>query len=137
MKDTKNAVKIFDRQKVRTVWDEEAEKWWFSVVDVVAVLTESDYQAARKYWKVLKGRLAAEGNETVTNCYQLKMLAPDGKMRLTDAADTEQILRLVQSVPSKKAEPFKLWLAFTVCWPRFRQRTFPWAASVKRIKAQT
>jgi hypothetical protein len=111
MKGKKDAVRIFEQQQVRALWDEEAEKWWFSIVDVVAVLTDSDYQTARKYWKVLKGRLTAEGNETVTNCYQLKMTAPDGKMRLTDVADTEQILRLIQSVPSKKAEPFKLWLA--------------------------
>jgi hypothetical protein len=93
------------------VWDEEAEKWWFSIVDIVAVLADSDYQTARKYWKVLKGRLAEEGNELVTSCYQLKMLAPDDKMRLTDVADTEQILRIIQSIPSKKAEPFKVWLA--------------------------
>jgi len=109
----KNKIQLFEGSKVRTLWDEETEKWWFSVVDIVAVLTTSDYQTARKYWKVLKRRLEAEGNETVTNCYQLKMLAPDGKMRLTDAADTEQILRLIQSIPSKKAEPFKLWLART------------------------
>ena len=85
-------IKIFENRRVRTVWDEQAEKWWFSVVDVVDVLTDSDYQTARKYWKVLKGRLVVEGNETVTNCYQLKMTAPDGKMRLTDVADTEQVL---------------------------------------------
>jgi hypothetical protein len=104
-------INTFEKQKIRAVWDEEKEKRWFSVVDVVAVLTEGDNQRARKYWKVLKGRLMAEGNETVTGCYQLKMLASDGKMRLTDVADTEQILRLIQSIPSKKAEPFKLWLA--------------------------
>jgi len=113
MSDTKNKVKLFEDRKVRTLWDEEAEKWWFSVVDIAAILTDSDYQTARKYWKVLKGRLIAEGNQTVTNCYQLKMLTPDGKMRITDAADTEQVLRLIQSIPSKKAEPFKLWLAKT------------------------
>jgi hypothetical protein len=107
----KNKINLFEQQQVRTVWDEPNEKWWFSVVDVVAALTDADYQQARKYWKVLKGRLAAEGNETVTNCYQLKLPAPDGKMRLTDVADTEQILRLIQSIPSKKAEPFKMWLA--------------------------
>jgi len=115
-----NKINIFEKQQVRSVWDEELEKWWFSVVDIVAVLTGSDYQAARKYWKVLKGRLADEGftlfgnqlkNEPVTNCYQLKLLAPDGKMRLTDVADIEQILRIIQSIPSKKAEPFKMWLA--------------------------
>lgn len=105
-------IKLFDAKKIRIVWDSEAEKYYFSVVDVIQVLTDSlDYQAARKYWKVLKGRLVQEGNETVTNCYQLKMSAADGKQRLTDVADTEQVLRLIQSVPSKKAEPFKLWLA--------------------------
>ena len=103
------AVKIFNRQRVRTHWDEEAEKWYFSIVDVVAILTDS--ADARKHWSKLKQRLRAEGNETVTNCHQLKMLAIDGKMRLTDVADTEQLLRLVQSIPSPKAEPFKLWLA--------------------------
>ena len=103
------AVKIFNRQRVRTHWDEEAEKWYFSIVDVVAILTDST--DVRKYWSKLKQRLRAEGNETVTNCHQLKMLAIDGKMRLTDVADTEQLLRLVQSIPSPKAEPFKLWLA--------------------------
>jgi len=107
----KDKIKLFEERQVRTVWDEQAEKWWFSIVDVIAVLTGSDYQPARKYWKVLKGRMLAEGNETVTNCYHLKMLAPDGKMRLTDVADTEQVLRLIQSIPSKKAEPFKIWLA--------------------------
>ena len=104
-------MKLFENQNIRTSWDEEAEKWYFSVVDVIAALTDSDYQKSRNYWKVLKNRLKSEGNETVTNCNQLKMTAPDGKMRLTDVADTEQILRLIQSIPSKKAEPFKLWLA--------------------------
>jgi hypothetical protein len=108
-KDT--AIRLFEKQQVRSVWDEEQEKWWFSIVDVVAILTDSDYQTARKYWKVLKGRLFTEGNELVTDCYQLKFLAPDDKMRLTDVADTEQLLRLIQSIPSKKAEPFKMWLA--------------------------
>ncbi|MDR2697271.1 MAG: Bro-N domain-containing protein [Holophagales bacterium] len=111
MSKNKDKVKLFEDKQVRAIWDEEAEKWWFSVVDIIAVLTDGDYQTARKYWKVLKGRLAAEGNESVTNCYQLKMKSTDGKMYLTDTADTEQVLRLVQSVPSKKAEPFKLWLA--------------------------
>ena len=111
MDNNKQKVKIFDEHRIRHVWDEEAEVWWFSVVDICVVLTDSNYQTARKYWKVLKGRIAAEGNELVTSCYQLKMLAPDGKMRLTDVMDTEQILRLIQSIPSKKAEPFKLWLA--------------------------
>ena len=106
-----NKIKIFEDKRVRYEWDEQAEKWWFSVVDICAVLTDSDYQTARKYWKVLKGRLAAEGNQSVTNCYQLKMQSTDGKFYLTDVADTEQVLRLVQSIPSKKAEPFKMWLA--------------------------
>ena len=96
---------------MRTAWDTDAEKWWFSVVDVVSVLTDSDYQTARKYWKVLKGRLVKEGNETVTNCYQLKMPSTDGKKYLTDVADTEQLFRLIPSIPSPKAEPFKQWMA--------------------------
>jgi hypothetical protein len=104
-------IKIFKGKKVRTHWDEENEKWFFSVVDVVAILTENDFQTARKYWNKLAERLRAEGNESVTNCHQLKMQASDGKYYLTDCADTEQILRLIQSIPSKKAEPFKLWLA--------------------------
>jgi len=105
-------IKQFEASKIRVVWDSEKEKYFFSVVDVVQVLTDSaDYQTARKYWKVLKGRLLQEGNETVTNCYQLKLMAADGKQRLADVADTEQVLRLIQSIPSKKAEPFKLWLA--------------------------
>jgi len=107
----KEALQLFEQRKVRTVWDDQEEKWYFSIVDVVSVLTDSDYQAARKYWKVLKGRLAKEGNETVTNCYQLKMEASDGKMRLTDVADTEQLFRIIQSIPSPKAEPFKQWMA--------------------------
>ncbi len=107
----KHQIQLFEEKKVRTIWDNEQEKWYFSIVDVCGVLTDSDYQAARKYWKVLKGRLKKEGNETVTNCYQLKMKAPDDKMRSTDVADTEQLFRLVQSIPSKKAEPFKLWMA--------------------------
>ena len=106
------AIQLFEQTQVRVVWNEEEEKYYFSVVDVISVLTESiDYQAARKYWKVLKGRLKKEGNETVTNCYQLKLPAADGKNRLTDMADLEQIFRLIQSVPSKKAEPVKQWLA--------------------------
>ncbi len=107
----KEALQLFQERKVRTVWDDQEEKWYFSVVDVVSVLTDSDYQAARKYWKVLKGRLAKEGNETVTNCYQLKLKASDGKMRQTDVADTEQLFRIIQSIPSPKAEPFKQWMA--------------------------
>ena len=107
----KHQIQLFEEKKVRTIWDDEQEKWYFSIVDVCGVLTDSDYQAARKYWKVLKGRLKKEGNETVTNCYQLKMKAPDDKMRSTDVVDTEQLFRLVQSIPSKKAEPFKQWMA--------------------------
>ncbi len=109
---TMQELKVFEEKQVRTVWDEVQEKWYFSIVDVVNVLTESkDYLTARKYWNKLKQRLLLEGNETVTNCHQLKMLAADGKYRSTDVGDLEQILRLVQSIPSKKAEPFKRWLA--------------------------
>jgi len=100
------AIKLSDQKKVRTLWDDDREKWCFFIVDVVGVLTENEYQGARNYWKVLKHRLNKEGNETVTNCNQLKMLAPDGKMRKTDVADTEQLLRLIQSIPSPKAEPY-------------------------------
>ena len=106
-----NELKIFEDKKIRAKWVDEEEKWYFSVVDIIAVLTENDYQKSRTYWKVLKNRLSAEGNETVTNCNQLKMIAYDGKLRLTDVANIEQILRLIQSIPSKKAEPLKLWLA--------------------------
>ncbi len=102
-------LKKFEDALIRTAWDAEKEEWYFSVVDVCSVLTDS--VDARKYWNKLKQRLKAEGNETVTNCHQLKMKAPDGKMRLTDVADTEQLLRLVQSIPSPRAEPFKIWLA--------------------------
>ena len=105
------AIKLFEEQKVRVEWDEGQEKWYFSIVDVVAVLTSSEYQTARNYWKVLKHRLSEEGNQSVTNCNQLKMKAADGKMRLTDVADTEQLLRIIQSIPSPKAEPFKQWMA--------------------------
>ena len=107
-----NKIQLFQEQSVRTHWDEEQEEWFFSIVDVIAILTEQkDYQGARNYWKVLKHRLVKEGNETVTNCNRLKMIAKDGKMRMTDVADTQQLLRLIQSVPSSKAEPFKIWLA--------------------------
>ncbi len=105
-------IKIFEEKKVRTLWNESEEKWYLSIVDVIAVLTDQpNFQGARNYWKVLKHRLVKEGNETVTNCNQLKFQAEDGKMRMTDVADTEQLFRLVQSIPSPKAEPFKLWLA--------------------------
>ena len=102
-------IQLFENQRIRTAWDEEKEEWYFSIVDVVGVLTDSVDSTA--YWRKLKQRLKAEGNETVTNCHGLKMTAPDGKKRLTDVADTEQLLRIIQSIPSPKAEPFKLWLA--------------------------
>ena len=106
-------IKIFDEKPIRTAWDEEREEWYFSIVDVVGVLTEqNDYNTARKYWNKLKERLKIEGaSQLVTNCHQLKMKAADGKQRLTDVANVEQLLRIIQSIPSKKAEPFKLWLA--------------------------
>ncbi len=108
----KEAIQVFEDKQVRTVWDAEQEKWYVSIIDVIAILTDqTNYQSARNYWKVLKHRLVKEGNETVTNCNQLKMAAEDGKMRMTDVADTEQLFRLIQSIPSPKAEPFKLWLA--------------------------
>lgn len=107
----KEAIKIFEEKKVRTAWDDETEEWYFSIVDVVSILTES--VDGRKYWNKLKQRLKEEGNETVTNCHQLKMLSADGKMRFTDVATTEQMFRLIQSIPSPKAEPFKLWMAQT------------------------
>lgn len=103
------ALKLFEEKKVRTVWDDEQEKWYFSIVDVVAVLTDSPNP--NNYWKVLKHRLRKEGNESVTNCNQLKLESSDGKNYKTDVADTEQLLRLIQSIPSPKAEPFKLWMA--------------------------
>ena len=102
-------IQLFEEKKVRTLWDDEQEVWYFSVVDVVSILTDS--VDGRKYWNKLKQRLKDEGNETVTNCHQLKMRAADCKMRLTDVADTEQLFRLIQSIPSPKAEPFKQWMA--------------------------
>lgn len=108
----KQSLQIFEDKKVRTIWDSEQEKWYFSVVDTIEILTEqSSHQGARNYWKVLKNRLRKEGNETVTNCNRLKLQAEDGKMRLTDVADQEQLFRLIQSIPSPKAEPFKQWMA--------------------------
>ena len=108
----KQSLQIFEDRKIRTVWDNEQEKWYFSIIDTIEVLTDSkDYTTARKYWNKLKQRLKEEGNETVTNCHQFKMRALDGKMRLTDVADTEQLFRLIQSIPSPKAEPFKQWMA--------------------------
>ena len=107
-----NNPKSFEKSTIRTAWNEQEEEWYFSIVDVVGVLTETtDYLTARKYWNKLKQRLKTEGFQPVTNCHQLKMLSADGKMRLTDVANTEQLLRIIQSVPSKKAEPFKQWLA--------------------------
>lgn len=109
-----NAIKVFEEKKVRTVWDSDKEEWYFSIVDVIEILTEQpNHQGARNYWKVLKNRMSKEGNETVTNCNRLKLQAADGKTRLTDVANTEELLRIIQSVPSPKAEPFKLWLAQT------------------------
>ena len=105
----KEAIKLFEERKVRTIWDDTHEKWYFSIVDVVAILTDSTNP--QTYWRVLKKRLKEEGNETVTNCNALKLKATDGKMRLTDVADTEQLFRLIQSIPSPKAEPFKQWMA--------------------------
>ncbi len=104
-----NTIKIFEQKQVRSIWDQEKEKWFFAIVDVITILTESNNPQV--YWRVLKKRMLSEGNETVTNCNGLKMQAPDGKMRMTDVADTEQLLRLIQSIPSPKAEPFKQWLA--------------------------
>ena len=105
----REALQLFEEKKIRSVWDDKEEKWYFSIVDVCAVLTESKDPAA--YWRKLKQRLKQEGNETVTNCHGLKLRAADGKLRLTDVADTEQLFRLIQSIPSPKAEPFKLWMA--------------------------
>jgi prophage antirepressor-like protein len=108
----KTNIKIFEEHKVRTIWDEEREEWYFSIVDVIGILTNQPTQdRARNYWKVLKKRLKAEGNELVTNCNQLKLPSSDGKSYKTDVADTEQLFRLIQSIPSPKAEPFKLWMA--------------------------
>lgn len=105
-------IQLFENQPIRAAWDSEQEEWYFSIVDVVRVLVDSpDYNTGRKYWNKLKQRLKEEGSQLVTNCHQLKMTAADGKKRLTDVADTQQLLRIVQSIPSPKAEPFKLWLA--------------------------
>ena len=128
----KTNLAIFEGHEIRRHYDEATETWWFSVVDIIRVLTQSDYQAARKYWKVLKGRLAKEGSQLVTNCYQLKMTAGDGKLRPTDAATAETLLRLVQSVPSPKAEPIKLWLA-KVGYERMQEMADP-ARSLARAR---
>ncbi len=108
----KESLQLFEEKKIRSVWDDKEEKWYFSIVDVCEVLTDQpDTEHARNYWKVLKHRLLKEGNETVTSCNRLKMRAVDGKLRMTDVADTEQLFRLIQSIPSPKAEPFKMWMA--------------------------
>ncbi len=124
-------IALFDDQPVRRIWDEKEEKWYFSVVDIIRVLTDqADFQTARKYWNKLKERLTQEGNESVTNCHQLKMEASDGKKYLTDVLDVEGILRLVQSVPSPKAEPFKIWLA-KVGYERMQETVDPEQALVR------
>lgn len=107
-----NKIQLFEKQQVRVAWDDEFEKWWFSVLDIIAILTDqSDYKKTRNYWKWLKNKLKEEGSELVSNTNQLKLIAPDGKKRLTDVVDTEQVFRIIQSIPSPKAEPFKQWLA--------------------------
>ncbi|MBT7469019.1 MAG: hypothetical protein HN692_01270 [Candidatus Cloacimonetes bacterium] len=128
------AVALFQKSRVRRHWDEDKEIWYFSVIDVVAILTEQkDFQGARNYWKVLKHRLIKEGSQLVTNCNRLKMQATDGKMRLTDVADTEVLLRLIQSIPSPKAEPFKLWLA-KVGYQRIEETEDPELAFERAMK---
>ena len=121
-----DAIQLFEDKKIRTAWDEEQEEWYFSIVDVIAVLTDQKTpRSASTYWAVLKKRLKDEGaNELLTNCKQLKMTAADGRKRLTDVADTEQLLRIIQSIPSPKAEPFKLWLA-QVGWKRMEETIGP------------
>ena len=106
-----NSLKLFENKRIRVAWKEDEEEWYFSVVDIVGALTDNDYQKSRNYWKWLKNKLIQEGSELVSNTNQLKMKAHDGKLRETDVMNVEQILRLIQSIPSKKAEPFKLWLA--------------------------
>lgn len=130
----KNDLAIFEGNEIRRIYDEKKETWWFSVIDIIRILTQQpDYQASRKYWKVLKGRLAKEGSELVTNCYQLKMRADDGKQRLTDVANAETLLRLVQSIPSPKAEPIKRWLA-KVGYERMQEMSDP-ARGLERARA--
>ena len=112
MSDPPKKIKLFESRQVRAEWDAENEKWWFSVLDIIAILTDQpDYKRVRNYWKWLKNKLIAEGSQLVSTTNQLKLTAADGKKYLTDVADTEQLLRLIQSIPSKRAEPFKLWLA--------------------------
>ena len=128
-----NALAVFENFKIRRIYDEQKETWYFSVVDIIAALIQQpDYQTARKYWNKLKERLKKEGSQSVTNCHQLKMPADDGKMRLTDVADPETVLRLIQSVPSPKAEPIKLWLA-KVGYERMQDMADP-ARSVDRAR---
>ena len=131
----KEQIQLFEDRKVRTVWDEEQEKWYFSIVDVCGVLTDQpDYDRAKNYWKVLKFRIAQEGNELVTNCNQLKLVSPkDGKRYLTDVADAEQLFRIIQSIPSPRAEPFKQWLA-RVGYERIQEIENPELAQ-ERMKA--
>ena len=129
--------KLFEDKKIRTVWDDEQEKWYFSIVDVVGALTDQpDTEHSRNYWKVLKHRLKKEGNETVTNCNRLKLMAEDGKQRLTDVADTEQLFRIIQSIPSPKAEPFKQWMAH-VASERIDQLQDPELSITKSKNPQT
>lgn len=129
----KNDLAMFEEHQIRRIYDENTETWFFSIIDIVQVLThQSDYQTARKYWNKLKERLKREGSETVTNCHQLKMTAEDGKARLTDVANAETLLRLVQSIPSPKAEPIKLWLA-KVGYERIQEMADP-ARSLNRAR---
>jgi len=131
MNDRQNSLAVFEGQKVRRLWDEKQEKWFFSVVDIMQVLIQQgNFQTARKYWNKLKERLNKEGNESVTKCHQLKFVANDGKKYLTDAADVEVLLRLIQSVPSPKAEPIKLWLA-KVGYERMQEMTDPEKALIR------
>jgi prophage antirepressor-like protein len=129
-----NAIQIFEDKKVRTIWDADQEKWYVSIIDVISILTESIDATA--YWRKLKQRLKEEGNETVTNCHGLKMTAADGKMRKTDVADTEQLFRLIQSIPSPKAEPFKLWLA-QIASERLDEMQDPFCPKPKPLKNLT
>src|SRR3990172_6577520 len=128
-----NSLAVFENYRIRRIYDEESETWYFSVVDIIqALIQQPDYQTSRKYWNKLKERLKKEGSQTVTNCHQLKMMADDGKMRLTDVADPETLLRLIQSVPSPKAEPIKLWLA-KVGYERMQEMADP-AMSLDRAR---
>lgn len=129
----KNDIRLFEKTKIRSIYDEERDIWYFSVIDVISILVEKDYQSSRKYWNKLSERLKKEGaSEPVTNCHQLRMIASDGKMRLTDVADAETMLRIVQSVPSPKAEPIKQWLA-KVGYERIKETTDP-ALSIDRAR---